>query len=310
MTENGLRFMTANEQSELRGELRRDEPMARHTSWRVGGPVDRFYRPADMDDLCAFLAQLDAGDDVFMLGLGSNLLVRDGGLRAVVIATSGRLNGFERLSDNRVRVEAGVACPQLARQCARQGLRGIEFLCGVPGTLGGALALNAGATGGETWDRVESVLVVDRSGRLHERGPEDFHIAYRSVENRVSRQEWFVAATLRLEAGDAAQGQELIRTLLARRGATQPTSQPNAGSVFRNPPGDYAARLIESCGLKGHCIGGACVSEKHANFIINTGTALAADIEDLIGHVARTVKEVTGVELIREVHIVGEAARP
>ncbi|HEB58683.1 MAG TPA: UDP-N-acetylmuramate dehydrogenase [Gammaproteobacteria bacterium] len=301
--------MTTREQPELRGELRVDEPMARHTSWRTGGPVDRFYRPADAEDLCLFLSQLDSADEIFMLGLGSNLLVRDGGLRAVVIATSGCLNGFERLAGNRVRVEAGVACPQLARQCARQGLRGVEFLCGVPGTVGGALALNAGAAGSETWDLVESVLVVDRSGRLHERSPEDFRIAYRHVENRVSRQEWFVAATLRLSEGDAAESQELIRTLLARRGATQPTSQPNAGSVFRNPPGDYAARLIESCGLKGYCIGGACVSEKHANFIINTGTALAADIEHLIEHVERTVKEVTGVTLVREVHIVGEALR-
>lgn len=301
--------MTTREQPELRGELRVDEPMARHTSWRTGGPVDRFYRPADAEDLCLFLSQLDSADEIFMLGLGSNLLVRDGGLRAVVIATSGRLNGFERLAGNRVRVEAGVACPQLARQCARQGLRGVEFLCGVPGTVGGALALNAGAAGSETWDLVESVLVVDRGGRLHERSPEDFRIAYRHVENRVSRQEWFVAATLRLSEGDAAESQELIRTLLARRGATQPTSQPNAGSVFRNPPGDYAARLIESCGLKGYCIGGACVSEKHANFIINTGTALAADIEHLIEHVERTVKEVTGVTLVREVHIVGEALR-
>lgn len=307
MTDSGLRFMNSSRQSELRGVLREREPLSRHTSWRVGGPADRYYEPADIDDLTQFLGRCEPGEPLFWLGLGSNLLVRDAGIRGTVIAQSGRLTGFERLADDRLRIEVGMACAQVARQCARQGLRGAEFFCGIPGTLGGALAMNAGAMGGETWDIVESVLMLNAQGQLVERRPEDFRIGYRSVVNRHTVPEWFVAATLKLEPGDAEESQELIRQLLARRSATQPTNQPNAGSVFRNPPGDYAARLIESCGLKGVCIGGACVSEKHANFIINTGTATAADIEALIVEVESEVKRITGVALQREVRIVGES---
>ncbi len=289
----------------LRGQLKRNEPMARHTSWRVGGPAERFYQPADADDLAAFLAQLGADEPVYWVGLGSNLLVRDGGLRGTVICTSGLLNGLARVDAERVRVEAGVACPKAARFCAREGLSGAEFLAGIPGTMGGALAMNAGAFGGETWERVESVETLDHSGRRRTRTPADYRIGYRSVQGPTG--EWFLAALLRLEAGDAEAATARIKELLERRGATQPTQQANAGSVFRNPPGDHAARLIEACGLKGTCVGGACVSEKHANFIINTGNATAADIEALIEQVAATVERERGVKLEREVRIVGEA---
>ncbi|HHH89447.1 MAG TPA: UDP-N-acetylmuramate dehydrogenase [Aliiroseovarius sp.] len=293
------------QQAGLRGELRRQEPMAAHTSWRVGGPAARFYRPADIDDLAAFLAGLEAQTPVHWTGLGSNLLVRDGGLPGVVICTSGVLKNLVFLDGCRLRVEAGLPLPQLARQCARQGLRGAEFLCGIPGTVGGGLAMNAGALGGEIWDLVESVETVDREGDLHRRGPADFEVAYRKVVGPMN--EWFVAATLKLAPGDSVESLELIKQHLARRGATQPTQWPNAGSVFRNPPGDYAARLIEAAGLKNHCVGGACVSEKHANFIINTGTASAADIEALIGKIERQVKAEFGIQLVREVKIIGEA---
>ncbi len=281
------------------------EPLAGYTSWRVGGPADRLYIPAGLEDLAAFLRRLPPDEPLLWLGLGSNLLVRDGGFRGTVIHTR-RLNGFERLNGERVRAEAGLAGAQLARQCVRQGLRGLEFLCGIPGTVGGALALNAGAVGSETWDRVERVVTIDRAGRLRDRGPGDFDVGYRQVRPRFDGEEWFAAATFRLEPGEPEAGRELIRALLARRGATQPTQQPNAGSVFRNPPGDYAARLIESCGLKGVCVGGACVSPKHANFIVNTGTATAADIEALMAQVRETVRAATGVELVPEVHVVGE----
>ena len=304
---DGTRFVSLGAGDALKGRLLHDVPLARYTSWRVGGPADRLYFPADLDDLAAFLGRLPPEEPLLWLGLGSNLLVRDGGVRGTVIHTR-HLNGFERLNGERVRAEAGLACAQLARQCVRQGLRGMEFLCGIPGTVGGALALNAGAVGSETWDRVERVVTIDRAGRLRDRGPEDFDVGYRQVRPRFSGEEWFAAATFRLEPGDAGAGRELIRTLLARRGATQPTQQPNAGSVFRNPPGDYAARLIEACGLKGVCLGGACVSPKHANFIVNTGTATAADIEALMAQVRRTVREATGVELVPEVHVVGEPA--
>lgn len=297
---------TAAAMKPLRGELRIDEPMARHTTWRVGGLAHRFYRPADIVDLAEFLHRLPAGEPVFWLGLGSNLLVRDGGIRGVVIFTQGALDGLDQLDTDTVRAEAGVTCAKVARFCAKRGLVGVEFLAGIPGTLGGALAMNAGAFGGETWSRVASVETIARDGALRTRGPEDFEIGYRQV--RGPAQEWFVAARLRLEHGDTDAATARIKALLERRNETQPTGQPSCGSVFRNPPGDYAARLIETAGLKGTCIGGACVSEKHANFIINTGKASAADIEALIARVAATVEQVHGVRLRTEVRVVGEAA--
>lgn len=290
----------------LRGRLLHAEPMARHTSWRVGGPAERFYIPADLADLTVFVRRLPAAEPVLFIGLGSNLLVRDGGLQGTVISTGGALSGLSRLAGPRVRVEAGVACPKLARFCNREGLRGAEFLAGIPGTMGGALAMNAGACGTETWTRVEMVETLDRSGELRLRPVADFEIGYRHV--RGPEEEWFVAAHLRLEAGDAVEGAALMKQWLARRGATQPTQQANAGSVFRNPPGDHAGRLVEAAGLKGLCVGGACVSDKHANFIVNTGAATAADIEVLIEQVAARVEQVHGIRLQPEVRIVGRPA--
>lgn len=291
----------------LRGKLRVDEPMSRHTSWRIGGPAQRFYQPADLDDLAQFLAQLPEQEPLFWLGLGSNLLVRDGGIRGTVIATSGVINGLAQLDAHTVRAEAGVACAKVARFCARAGLCGAEFLAGIPGTMGGALAMNAGAFGGETWNIVAAVEVMDRHGVRRRRLPAEYAIGYRQV--RGPQREWFIAAELTLQHGDTQASQEQIKALLAKRGATQPTQLPNAGSVFRNPPGNHAARLIEASGLKGFCIGAACVSDKHANFIINSGGATAADVEALMAHVAAVVKQQHGVELQREVHIVGEHNR-
>jgi len=299
-------MMAAQVQTQLRGELLLNEPMSRHTTWRVGGPAERFYKPADLDDLALFLSGLLEDEPLFWLGLGSNLLVRDGGIPGTVIFTTNLLAGMERLEGNIVRAEAGVPCAKVARYCARNGLVGAEFLAGIPGTMGGALAMNAGAFGGETWEQVVAVETLDRRGGRHLRRPEEYEVGYRHV--RGPEGEWFVAAHLQLEVGDAEAGQQRIRELLDKRGATQPTKEANAGSVFRNPEGDYSARLIESCGLKGRCIGKACVSEKHANFIINTGGATAAEIEALINEVAAAVKQQTGIELQREVRIVGVEA--
>lgn len=290
----------------MRGNLLHNEPLARHTSWRIGGPAERYYEPKDIADLAEFLQQLTDEEPVFWLGLGSNLLVRDGGVAGTVIAAFRALGGMVRIDAQRVRVEAGVACPQVARFCSQQELCGVEFLAGIPGTMGGALAMNAGAFGGETWTHVESVEVVDRQGNRRTRHPADYRIGYRSVD--VPAGEWFVAAVLRLERGDSAQVADRIRTLLEKRKATQPLNLPSCGSVFRNPPGDHAARLIETAGLKGLRIGDACVSEKHANFIVNLGKACAADVERLIETVIVRVQEHHGVTLAPEVRIVGRAA--
>lgn len=298
-------MMAAQKRSELRGTLRHDEPMTKHTSWRVGGTADHYYQPADIEDLALFFSQLDNDEPITWVGLGSNLLVRDGGIRGTVIATSGVLNGLSKVGELTVRAEAGVACAKVARFCARQSLQGAEFLAGIPGTMGGALAMNAGAFGGETWNIVSAVETLGHDGKLLRRSPRDYTIAYRSVKG--PQQEWFVAAELTLKPGDSEVSLAKIKECLNKRGDTQPIQQPNAGSVFKNPPGDYSARLIEVSGLKGYCIGGACVSDKHANFIVNTGEATAADIENLIEHVAATVKQKHGVALEREVRIIGEA---
>jgi UDP-N-acetylmuramate dehydrogenase len=291
----------------LRGTLRRDEPMARHVSWRAGGAARVFYQPVDVDDLCAFLRAFPPPRPVLFVGLGSNLLVRDGGFDGAVVLTHHALTGIR--GPTPFFAGAGVPAPHLARYVAKQGGGGAEWMAGVPGTIGGALAMNAGCYGGETWNHVVSVDTVDRRGRLHRRGPGDYEIGYRHVALRSGGEEWFVGGAFAFEAGDTARSLARIRELLAKRVASQPLNQPNAGSVFRNPPGDHAARLVESCGLKGFAIGAAQVSTKHANFIVNLGGATAADIESVIGHVERTVREKTGVALVREVRIVGDAKR-
>jgi len=290
--------------SPLRGVLRYNEPMSRHTSWRVGGPADRFYEPAGLDDLMAFLKSLPAHEPLTWVGLGSNLLVRDGGVRGTVLMLSGKLNALERRDETNVRAEAGVASAKLARFSVGLGLRGAEFLAGVPGTVGGALAMNAGAFGGETWNVVSAVETLNRRGELNVRLPQDYQIGYRHVQGPA--EEWFVAGHFRLVPGSEAEGQALIKSLLAKRGASQPTQWPNAGSVFRNPRGDHAARLIEGTGLKGLHRGGAVVSAQHANFIINEGDATAADIEALIAEVQQKVFAAQGVRLEPEIRMIGE----
>ena len=284
----------------------RNEPMSRHTSWHVGGPADLFFRPLDEADLSAFLRSLDADIPLLWIGLGSNLLVRDGGIRGAVIETHGVFGELELRGENEVWCGAGVACAKLAKQCIKWGLGPAEFFAGIPGTLGGALAMNAGAFGGETWRHVLSVATLDRSGVRHERQASEYEVGYRHV--RGPADEWFLGARLRFDKRPGVSNDD-IRVLLARRKATQPIGEWSCGSVFTNPPGDHAARLIETAGLKGTRIGGARVSEMHANFIVNDGTATASDIERLIEHVMQTVERKHGVRLKTEVRIVGEAAR-
>jgi UDP-N-acetylmuramate dehydrogenase len=319
----------------LRGEMRFDVPMRKHTSWRAGGVARRMYRPADLDDLLMFLRTLPEGEPLVAVGLGSNLLVRDGGLRGTVLLMHGALTELRLDADGSIYVEAGVAGAKLARFASLHNLRGAEFFAGIPGTIGGMLAMNAGCYGSEIWERVVQVQTVDRRGELRTRTPQDYQIGYRSVALRekgegrrekggevavhegltlpssplsLPQDEFFVSATLKFEAGDGNVARQEIKELLAKRIASQPLNLPNAGSVFRNPPNDFAARLIQQCGLKGKHIGGAQVSEKHANFIVNTGDATAADIENLINEVRATVAAQTGVQLHPEVKIIGEYA--
>ncbi|TXI40033.1 MAG: UDP-N-acetylmuramate dehydrogenase [Nitrosomonas sp.] len=303
--------------SALRGEMRIAELMSKHTTWRAGGDADRYYQPADLDDWADFL-RASPHEVIHVIGLGSNLLVRDGGLRGTVVALHARLNDLRLIEQNQsgglIYASAGVACAKVARFAAKHHLAGAEFLAGIPGTVGGALAMNAGCYGAETWEIVAQVQIIKRNGEIVMRQPSEYAIAYRSVKRQSEPAgtigaEWFTGAYFRLAQGDQTQSRQRIKELLAQRVASQPLNQPNAGSVFRNPPGDYAARLIEACGLKGCHIGGAMVSPKHANFIVNTGNASAADIEALIMMVQSRVKKATGVALIQEVRIIGDARR-
>jgi UDP-N-acetylmuramate dehydrogenase len=292
----------------LRGKLSRDASLARHTTWHVGGQADLLYTPADRDDLAQFIRGLPRALPITVLGLGSNVLVRDGGIRGAVILMHNP-GAALAVADGLVYADAGVASPKLARFAALHGCADAEFLAGIPGTVGGALAMNAGCYGGETWRHVARVETLGRDGTFAVRTPANYTIGYRSVALRDggALTDPFTAAWFRFPPGDIATARAQIKALLARRIATQPLALPNAGSVFRNPPGDYAARLIESCGLKGFAIGGARVSELHANFIVNPARrARAADIEELIARVRSVVQAKTGVALIPEVRILGD----
>ncbi|WP_428309871.1 UDP-N-acetylmuramate dehydrogenase [Hydrocarboniphaga sp.] len=291
----------------VRGRLLVDEPLAAHTSWKVGGPADRYFEPADREDLLAFIAGLPAREPVTWLGLGSNLLVRDGGVRGTVICLHGALDGLAAAGDHEIYAEAGVHCARLAKYSQNQKRAGLGFMAGIPGTVGGALAMNAGAWGGETWPQVIAVEVVYRDGRAEWLSPGDFQTGYRHVE-APSGVLGFLGARFRVGADEQGEHERVTREWLARRKATQPVGKPSAGSTFRNPPGDHAARLIESCGLKGRRIGGAEVSTLHANFIVTENGARAADVEQLIQTVRDVVRDKTGIDLQPEVRIIGVAA--
>ncbi|MEY4210010.1 MAG: hypothetical protein RLZ92_389 [Pseudomonadota bacterium] len=288
------------------GTLLNNEPLAKYTSWRVGGPAQRMYIPENKADLIDFVAGLPKGEPVYWIGLGSNLLVRDGGIRGTVINTRSRLKEMRLIDTNRVYVEVGVPCAHVARFCSDLGLTGAEFLAGIPGTMGGALKMNAGAFGGETWQIVDHLEMINHQGQVINRNKHEFEVAYRSVKGIDN--EWFLAAQLKLAKGDSQVSQLQIKALLEKRNVTQPTNKPTCGSVFKNPPGDHAARLIEACGLKGFRIGGAVVSEKHANFIENQGNATAVDIETLIQHIQTEVEQQFGISLQTEVCRIGEDA--
>jgi|694.fasta_scaffold02427_10 D-alanine-D-alanine ligase len=290
--------------AQYNGILSHNQSLASYTSWRVGGCAERFYQPENKADLIAFICSLPENETIFLMGLGSNLLVRDGGIAGTVINTKNRLKVMQRIDNETVYIEAGVPCALVAKFCAEQGLVGAEFLAGIPGTMGGALKMNAGAFGGETWDIVTQVEVLTRRGESVTRKRDEFKVSYRHVQ--CNENEWFLATHLHLQIGDTQVSQQRIKALLAKRAHTQPTNQPSCGSVFKNPQGDFAARLIEATGLKGYRIGGAQVSEKHANFIINTGNASAADIELLMGYVQKQVMLKQGVNLQTEVCMVGE----
>lgn len=291
----------------VRGSIKQNELLSRHTSWRVGGPARTFFEPADREDLITFVRALPADEPLLWLGLGSNLLVRDGGFAGTVIHLHGALDALRLESEQIIFVEAGTHCARLAKFAKDEKLAGLGFMAGIPGTVGGALAMNAGAWGGETWPAVSEAEIIRRDGGTEWLPAGDFRFAYREVA-APQRAIGFIAARFNVTADVDGSHERYTRESLAKRKATQPVGKPSAGSTFRNPPGDHAARLIESCGLKGHRIGGATVSAQHANFVLTEDGARAADVEQLIAHLRETVKAKTGIELYAEVKIVGDAA--
>ena len=286
-------------------EILFDVPLRDLNSWRVGGIADQFYFCTDKEKLSYNLQKRNFKLPIMFIGLGSNTLFRDGGFRGTIIAMHKGLNHI-KLEDQLFYAESGVSCSKLAKYIARLGYANSAFLAGIPGTLGGALAMNAGCYGSETWDFVDKVLTIDQNGIEHLRKKEEFDIAYRHVENKKNPQEFFIAAWLEFQKGKKEKAELDIKKLLEKRKLTQPLNWPTAGSTFRNPDGHFAAKLIEESGLKGYQIGGAQVSEKHANFIINRGNASASDIENLITYIKAEVLKQTKIKLETEIRIIGE----
>ncbi len=289
----------------------KNEPMAKHTSWRTGGFARQYVQASSLTTLSECIAQLPADEKLLWLGLGSNTLIRDGGFNGTVIATQGVMTQLEVAENSEdetiIYVGAGVASAKLARFCSRLSLSGAEFFAGIPGLVGGALAMNAGAFGGETWPLVRAVETMNHKGEIKRRDAKEFEYGYRFVNGLNN--EWFISATLCLQKNKSNLPDSNIldiKQLLAKRAASQPTGVASCGSVFQNPKAGFAAQLIETCGLKGKRIGGAIVSEKHANFIINENNATATDIEELILFVQKTVKDEHNIELQTEVKIVGD----
>ncbi|MBI4715443.1 MAG: UDP-N-acetylmuramate dehydrogenase [Nitrospirae bacterium] len=295
----------------VRGEVRFDEPMARHTSFRVGGPADVMVFPKDGDDLARALDRFRREEiPLFVLGGGCNLLIRDGGIRGGVISLRdlSRVEGLpaapgalgEPVS---LAVEAGMDLARLLALTVREGLSGLEFTAGIPGTLGGALVMNAGSFGGEMSGVVRSLTVMDHRGEVQELRGEEARFGYRvsHIPGRV-----ILGGVLETRRGETAKIREIVHGNLLRKKTTQPVRFPSAGSVFKNLPGKRAWEAIHSVGLRGVRIGGAQVSEMHANYIVNRGGATARDVMELIHRIGKRVERELGLTLELEIRIVGE----
>lgn len=294
----------------LRGRLEQQVEMARHVSWHAGGVAKQAYWPADLDDLQLFVRQLPSDEPLLFVGNGSNLLVRQAGFDGTVVFTTRLQQMFvERAAPaagfRQVYAEAGVSATTLARFAEENALSGIEFIAGIPGTVGGCVAQNSGCFGSETWDCVAKVHMLNRRGELIQRSQSEFEIGYRRIEPLIEVGEWFVGAWFDLRDGDGSVAQRTVAEFISKRRDSQPLDVPNAGRAFRNPDDNFAARLIQLAGMAGAKLGGAEVSERHPNFIVNSDGASADDIEQLIALVANRVLEKFEVQLLCDVRIVG-----
>lgn len=289
--------------SKLKSELKENHSLLDYTTWRIGGEAEYFYSPVDVEDFSCVLQEFK-DVPVTVLGAASNVLIRDKGIKGLVIYLRDAIQNIEMLDENSMMADAGLRLTSLVNRCKNLGMIDAAFMAGIPGTLGGALKMNAGAYGDSIWNYVKSVKTINRSGEIKSRSASDFSFSYRRVDG-LANEEWFLSAELRFEKDCVEKTKEKIKGHLQKRASSQPLNLPNCGSVFRNPKNDYAARLIESHGFKGKKIGGAAVSEKHANFIVNEGGARAEDVESLIKEIMDSVEQKAGVKLIPEVEILG-----
>ncbi len=291
----------------IEGELIHNEPMYRHTNWRVGGKAEMFYVPSDKASLVQLMCQLPGNIPVFWFGQGSNLLVRDAGIKGMVVCTFKGMNVIERISVDQLYVQAGVPSAKVAKYCARHGMEGAEFLAAIPGSFGGAVAMNAGAYDEVTWSLVEQLECLDREGNIHWFDKTQISHAYRQVE--LPENHWIVGAQIKVRSIRGLKIRRRLREVLKTRRSTPVVTVRKAGSVFKNPENDDAARLLDAAKMRGKKIGGAQFSNKYPNFIINCGNATAADIEALIEFAQQTVYEQTGLRLEPEVRIIGKARK-
>ena len=286
----------------IRGQIRENVSLKEYNTWKVGGKAEYFFEPKDLKDLKFFLANFQKTNITF-LGNGSNVLIRDGGIKGCVICLKNTLKDYKIINDDEISFEAGFSCMKIAQITARNNFSGLEFLCGIPGSLGGALAMNAGCYGGNVWEKVTKVVLINEKGILIERNKKEFKIGYRNVE--LEKGCFFVSAIFKLDKNLLNNSQEIIKNFLEDRRKKQPTGLPSCGSVFKNPDHHHAANLIDSLGLKGFKIGGAHISTKHANFIISDKSASSNDIEKLIDHIQKKVYEEKNIFLETEVKFIG-----
>ena len=286
----------------VQGRLRKNVSLKEFNTWKVGGNAEFLFEPYNLEDLVIFL-DLVTNEKITFLGNGSNVLIRDNGIEGFVVYLKNSLNNFYLDDNGKFTFEAGLSCMKIAQISARENYTGLEFLCGIPGTLGGALRMNAGCNGGNIWSNVASVVLINKKGNLITKSRNDFNVSYRNVE--LDENNFFVSASFDLKENKLKNSLDIIKGLLKNRRISQPTGQPSCGSVFKNPNSDSAGRILDSLGLKGYRIGGAYISEKHANFIITEKSAKSNDIEELISFIQNKVLEKKKILLETEVKFVG-----
>ena len=288
---------------EIKGSLENNKSLKDFNTWKVGGNAEFFYEPKSLKDLITFL-KLVKDTEITFLGNGSNVLIRDDGIKGCVICLKNTFNGHQINKNNEFVIEAGLSCMKIAQITAKKNYTGLEFLCGIPGSLGGALAMNAGCYGGNIWENVTKVSLINKDGEIIEKDKKDFIVGYRNVD--LKKNNFFISANFLLKKNPLNNSLDTIKKYLKDRRSKQPTGQPSCGSVFKNPCNAHAANLIDSLGLKGYKIGGAYISEKHANFIISNKGTKSSDIENLIDLIQKKVYEKTKIFLETEVKFIGK----